>query len=264
MYWRFERLLDQWAYRKVFPTAGDIETYKRVKFTPEALDDPAMLRVRLMGRSRLACRPGTTDAKVLWDAFYHQFHMPPKRLRGVKCIVDLGANVGYTAAHLAQQYPDARVIAVEMNEQNAEICEQNLAPFGDRCRLIRAAVWSEDGEIRYGGNEDWSFRVVDLATTPPQDLRVARAIRLETLLEECGINHVDYMKMDIEGAEAVVLQDAKSWATRVDQMKIELHPPASFEDSAQNLADCGFVCQKDPDHPNGLIASKPCSDRGGR
>jgi hypothetical protein len=46
----------------------------------------------------LLCRPGTTDIYVLWHTFSDSFHhLPPKPLPDEAVIVDIGANVGYTA-----------------------------------------------------------------------------------------------------------------------------------------------------------------------
>jgi hypothetical protein len=48
-----------------------------------------------------------------------------------RVIVDLGANVGYSSVFFLNAFPDAFVLAVEPDPQNANICARNLAPYGD-------------------------------------------------------------------------------------------------------------------------------------
>jgi FkbM family methyltransferase len=62
-------------------------------------------------------------------------------------ILDLGANIGITVADNARRYPGARLIAVELDPENAELARLNTAPWADRVELLQGAVWTEDGEI---------------------------------------------------------------------------------------------------------------------
>jgi FkbM family methyltransferase len=259
VYWRIQRWRERLTYGRVFSTSGDIELYKSLRYAPQSVSEAASLRVRALDDASVLCRPRTTDAKVLWDAFYHRFHLPPKGLHPVRCIVDLGANVGYTAAHFAVRYPEARIVAVEMDSENAETCAANLTRLGlgARCELLRAAVWSHDGEVRYSGNEAWSLHVASANADDAREYRCAPAKTLDTIFDESGLETVDYLKMDIEGAEAAVLCSPMAWADRVRVMKVELHAPATFTACAEALSRCGFRCVPDRFHPNCLVACRP-------
>lgn len=191
----------------------------------------------------LLCRPGTSDADVLWDTFGEAYHRPPVPLPSESTIVDLGANVGYTAVDFAVRHPGARIFAVELDAGNAALAERNLAPFGSRCVVLRAAVWSVDGEVAYGGDEAWGLHVVPGSAGE----RVAPAIQISTLFDRFALDRVDYMKMDIEGAEAEVLCDA-GWLNRVDVLKIEVHPPATLESCEETLRAAGFRVGRDRRH----------------
>src|SRR5262245_18098994 len=94
-----------WLYRqwKIFCTPADIVRYRRVK---KAVSGPAVsLRLKPLDGNSVLCRPGTTDALVLWDTFGGRYHLPPAPLKPDCVICDLGANAGYTAAHFASLYP---------------------------------------------------------------------------------------------------------------------------------------------------------------
>ena len=75
-------------------------------------------------------------------------------------------------------------------------------------------------------------------------------------MDEYQIDRVDYLKMDIEGAEADILPLAANWASRVDCLKVELHAPATYESCAAWLSSAGYHCQPDDKHQHCLVATR--------
>jgi FkbM family methyltransferase len=240
----FRKAVSFVRWMKLFRSPADVVRFRRCDAAIDRTGAPVTLHVRAMQGLPLICRPATTDTRVLCDTFCGLFHLPPAnaRLPDDAVILDLGANVGYTAAHLAVLYPRARVISVELDEENAQLAKRNLAPFGSRCEVVHAAIWSEDGEVAYGGDQEWAFSVDGSGTTRTSSTRTAPAIRIETLLSQRGIDHVDYMKMDIEGAEAAVLTPDAGWPQFVRSMRLETHLPATIEGCQRLLEKSGFVC----------------------
>jgi len=226
----------------------------------QASSKPQCLRVREAGGNPLLFRPGTTDLKVLWDAFYHKYHLPPINLRPDCTIVDLGAYVGYTVAHFAYLYPKSFIIAVELDEDNIKIASQNIKFFQPRCKLIHAAVWSANGHVAYGGEEQWGLHVLEHNSDISINLKKVQARTLDSIFAEYHLETVDYLKMDIEGAEANVLQGPMNWIKHVRSMKIEVHPQFNPEATVENcieiLMSIGFKCKKDNHHPQCVIAVK--------
>jgi FkbM family methyltransferase len=209
----------------------------------------------------ISIRAGTKDADVVFNTFVHQFHLPPRNLpaRQVKVILDLGANIGCTMAHLAGRYPQATVIGVELDSDNASMGRRNIAPWGGRCRLIEGAIWPYDGEVQYDrvvGAED-GFRVCTGSDGQGGRMTTARSISLSTLVREwCPPGQaIDYMKMDIEGAERGVLQTNTGWSDRVRCIKVELHR-YSPEECEADLGRLGFRTWHDVEHPACVIGMK--------
>lgn len=218
---------------------------------------PVAVRVRELGGGEVWVRPGSTDVSVLIDTFMRRFHLPPETVsaQDARTIWDLGANVGYTAAHLAALHPHARVWAVELDGSNAELARRNLAAYGDRCRLLEAGVWVSEGTVRYrpdAGNE-WGLRIVQ---DPQADVgagATAPALTLNRLAELTGAERVDYVKMDIEGAEEQVLASATEWAALVAAIKVEVHAPYSTARCSEDLRALGFRTLPDARHPACVI-----------
>ncbi len=59
---------------------------------------------------------------------------------------------------------------------------------------------------------------------------------------------VDYVKVDIEGAEIDLLRRNAGWAQRVRTIAVEVHAPYSVEECRDDLAGLGFSTRVDPRH----------------
>lgn len=194
----------------------------------------------------LLCRPRTTDIYVLRHTFFESHHLPSKQLPDNAIIVDIGANVGYTAVDFTVRYPSARIIAVEMDPDNVELAQRNLQAFGQRCTVIQAAIWSHDGEIAYGGTAAWALQVDAITDQAILSTRKAPALTVPTLLDRFGLDRVDFMKIDIEGAEAEIIQLGTQWLAQVDILNLEVHPPATLDGCEAILQASGFAVTRNP------------------
>ena len=58
-------------------------------------------------------------------------------------------NIEITSAHLCHLFPSARVVAVELDRDNARMCRINTEPWNDRCEVVEAAVWPIPGKVEY-------------------------------------------------------------------------------------------------------------------
>jgi FkbM family methyltransferase len=177
----------------------------------------------------LAMRVKTSDRQVLGQVFIEEEY-GPVALSNPKMILDLGANVGYASAYFLSKYPGARVLALEPDPGNFKICERNLAPYGDRAKVLLGAVWPERsklvldyGSFRDGG--EWSTQVRE--PSAGDDLaqrREVEAYDVPTLLEMPGTAEVDLAKIDIERSEVQLFsRNTSAWLPFVRNLCIELH-----------------------------------------
>lgn len=240
-----------WAWR-MLRAASDARSVERLIRLYLTQPPNNVLDVRLRGLSGqpVSIRAGTSD---LWsiEGLEPPVHLPPVELPRdrIRVIWDLGANIGLTMAHLAIVCPNAHITGVEMDRANAALCRRNIAAAGDRCELIEAAVWDEDGYVDYRPHPvglEVGFHVV--ADEQHNGLR-AKTIRLNDLLgDQPPDTVVDYVKMDIEGAEAQVLASNTEWASRVRAIKVEVHPPFTVDECRKRLEHLGFRCAIDADY----------------
>ncbi len=143
-------------------------------------------------------------------------------------MLDLGANVGFSAAYFLSVFPKARVVAVEPDERNLAVCKTNLSPYGNRVMLLHGAVWSRPAMLRllkgtFGDGREWATQVGELAEEERTSAGV-QAWDVGSLITMSGGSTVDLLKVDIERAELSVFgESAGSWLHRVRNICIELH-----------------------------------------
>jgi FkbM family methyltransferase len=252
------------AHLTVFSDVGSFLRHRRAAHHSSKGNgncEPVPVRIRpLLGRA-INIRPHGTDASVLFYTFFHRFHLPPQPVaRGkLRLILDFGANIGCTMAHFACLYPDATVIGVELDRENAELCRKNIAPWGDRCQLIEGAVWTTDGQMEYEkiDDADDGYSVIPRTGAKPGPMRSAQTISINSIIRQwCPDREIDYIKMDIEGAEQAVLQTNTEWAAHVRSMNVEIHRDYTAAECVRDLERLGFKAWQSAEHPYCVVAVK--------
>lgn len=254
-----ENRLAMRRFAKVIESKADmpsfIELWKNRQDTMTR-GDAVPLHIRQLNGQQVWVRPGTSDIRVLWDCYFKQYQLPTMPINDEPIILDLGANVGYTAASLGVRYPKARIIGVELDAANSELAKRNTAFMGDRCTILNAGIWHEQTRIAYAGNTDHALHITDEADT--NATQSVQTITMPMLLDQFGITHVDYVKMDIEGAEAGVLENCPdvSWLNRIRNINVEVHKPATITGITDVLRVHGFDQLTQPTHWSAVIASR--------
>lgn len=222
--------------------------------------NPEIFFPKRLGGQGIAVRPGTTDIGSFQDFLTTRFYLPMWELPENANIVDLGGNIGTAAADFAASYPTARVITVEMDRSNYELCHQNTSSFGARVTALHAAIWHKNETVRYDGDGEDGFHITD-GSDPS---RSVEGITMKELIRRFEIPKIDYLKIDIEGAERQLFQDADlGWLAQVDTLCCEIHAPDLFSLISGVLETEGFSVEKDPRHWNAIIARKPgCGGAG--
>jgi FkbM family methyltransferase len=240
-------------YRRLFVGMSDVLAFRRLRHQRSDVQEvPVGFRIRALDGALQYCRPGTTDGAVLIETFIDGYHLPPTPLRRGAVILDLGANVGYTMSDFAHRFPECRVIGYELDEGNAALATMNTKSFGSRCRVHCGAIWHKSGVIHYGGDEEWGFRVMADGNSSANG-RSAPAYTLNDVLASHQLESIDYIKMDIEGAEAHVLHENASWLRLVDSIKVEVHEPATIKQCSRDLSEAGFTCSVDAVHRSCVV-----------
>lgn len=168
-------------------------------------------------------RSHTTDISVLSELLVGNSYEPLPTDRHVESVLDLGANIGLSFRWLRSRWPDARFVCVEPDPGNAEVLRANVQPFAAQVEVVRACIGGHERKVRLGGSdEEWSYRMLD-QDDPGARTDEIDVITMDALLAAAGMDRVDVLKCDIEGAEAEMFADCRSWIGRVDCLTVECH-----------------------------------------
>jgi|LakMenE01Jun11ns_1017448.scaffolds.fasta_scaffold9941784_3 FkbM family methyltransferase len=134
-------------------------------------------------------------------------------------IIDCGGHIGMSALFFITNYPGCRLTIFEPDFKNHELLQKNISGWGaNEIEAIQAAVWTENGQVVFQSNHDMSSSIaLSNQNTPEQ--RSVRSIRLSDWLSE----PIDFLKIDIEGAEYDVLLDCKEKLKNVRNLFVEYH-----------------------------------------
>lgn len=163
--------------------------------------------------------------------------------------VDVGAHVGYHACVMLER--GAAVVAIEPNPAHHELLRQNMR---DVClsqdilninnwNLVKAAASNVDAELvdfflPSTWNDGWgSLGFSDLEGSQT----LVRSVRLETVLNDFHINNVKLIKIDVEGAELLVLQGLGAWLEKTDYLLLECEDRKNRVDKLGSSA--ASICQ---------------------
>jgi FkbM family methyltransferase len=144
-----------------------------------------------------------------------------------RVIVDAGANIGLASIYFANKFPDAKIIAIEPEESNLKVLKRNIAPY-ENIVPVCGALWHENTRIKLvdTGIGKWGFMTTaqeSAEETYGVMVDEVQGVTVDTIMKEQGIDHIDILKVDIEGAEREVFGDSSSWLGKVDALIIELH-----------------------------------------
>lgn len=196
------------------------------------LPDNQYNEVKLLGRRiRVFGRTGFLDA--LREIFFEDMYRI--NLPQAPFIIDCGANIGLSVIYLKQHYPDARIIAFEPDSKNFDLLKNNIAAFSLKdVSLRQEAVWSENTILHFSNDGTMSSRITG------EGMHQVKAVRLADLLT----TPIDFLKIDIEGAEYTVMNDIADRLHLVKNLFVEYH--GTFEQNEELLAilqimrDSGF------------------------
>lgn len=153
-------------------------------------------------------------------------------------ILDCGANIGLSVIYLKRICPTAKIIAFEPDQANIGLLKQNLQSFGLRDVEIREeAVWKENTFVQFSNHQGMASHIEEESTA---DTTPIKATRLRDYLNQ----RIDFLKLDIEGAEFEVLMDCKDRLSNIQRMFIEYHGQFStarqLEELLSLLTNSGF------------------------
>ena len=230
-------------------------------------------QLRRSGRSLFVRHPGS-DAWVVHEVIKRGVYLPPpeaaraiERGAGPPRIVDVGANIGSATLLFLERFPDARVLALEPNPENAALLRRtnDCNSLSGQCEVREIAAGTSPGVAQLKGfaglvhfvRENTAEAVDRSPFLRPFQKEEGPPARIEVVDVLPLLDGADLVKMDIEGAEWPILQDPRFAGLRIASIVLEYHPQgAPAEDTTQAvralLQNAGFTVGEPFDQHDGV------------
>ena len=177
----------------------------------------------------------------VWQFYeiYFKGYYTFKTLNSEPVIIDCGSNIGLSLLNFKAQYKNSKIYAFEADKNVFDVLQGNIQNNKlENINLFNQAVWVKNEKISFLPDGVDGGRIEGGLDTNNQ----VDAIDFNEFLK--GFNKVDFLKMDIEGAETSVIPHIKEGLSKVDNLFIEFHSfdgqNQAFDKIITTLTDCGF------------------------
>lgn len=169
------------------------------------------------------------------NLFHHKtyFHGGPEYLHGLQeifiegvynqqlpenaSVLDCGAHIGLSVIYLKQICPTANITAFEPDTENYALLKKNISSHQlENIDARQEAVWVDNTTLSFIQEGNMGSKIGEGISENTQQVK---AIRLKDFINK----KIDFLKLDIEGAEYKVLQDIRENLHFVTNMFIEYH-----------------------------------------
>lgn len=221
-------------FRKVNTNLGDMRVFgpavmrrhiKRHSRTPE-------MSVKVPHIGPVQIRAGESDIATLRQVFIggeydlsHPAHLKNRVVARYRAIIDqgsipiiadIGANIGAASLWFKQQFPDAAVVAVEPDPDNAAILRQNLTGR-PRVSVVEAAIGATTGFVALENRSSgWAVQ------TKRADAGIP-IVTVDDVFAQSAGDTPFIVKIDIEGFESDLFKSNLDWIAHAFVVMIEPH-----------------------------------------
>ncbi|MDB6118412.1 MAG: methyltransferase FkbM family [Verrucomicrobiaceae bacterium] len=164
-----------------------------------------------------------------------------------RVILDIGANIGLGSFFMKTLYPEARIIGFVPSEAEGVVLSRNYASWKD-CELLPVAVGDQDGvDLRFAVHPDktggqhlaageeeagWNYVSVPMR-------------RIDALVDEGRVPLPDLVKIDVEGAEVLVLKGFGRHISEPSCYVMETHSESLHAECLNLLRKEGYTVTSD-------------------
>jgi FkbM family methyltransferase len=148
----------------------------------------------------------------------------------VRVIFDVGANCGATTVYLARHYPDAEIHSFEPATGPRSYLERNVATLPN-VHVHPLGLAAADGEVPlYFGADDSITGSVYRRETNADESELVALRAAGPWVRSHGIDRIDVLKVDVEGAEADVISSLHELLPTVKALYLEYDSRAARRD----------------------------------
>ena len=139
-------------------------------------------------------------------------------------VIDGGGHIGLFTLYAKQKYPDSLITVFEPDKESLELLNKNIEANGIKnVEIVNAGLYANEGEVSFGSDHSDGSSIY--AKEKETNIKV---VPLSKYID----SEIDFLKLNIEGAELDVLHEIESKLPLIKELVIEYH---GFPEIGQKL-----------------------------
>lgn len=189
------------------------------------------------------------------DRVYERFGFP---IEPGWTVLDIGAGIGDFTVFAARAAPQGHVYAFEPYPESFALLRQNVdRNRASNTQLFPTAVTGQPRKVALDASRGEPLMVasVDASASDAGDGPEIASATLDEIVNQCGIERIDLLKLDCEGAEYDILLNSPAYVIdRIERIAMEYHDhttPHTHDELVDLLIGVGFRVETFPNpvHP---------------
>lgn len=186
--------------------------------------------IEMTHNAKLICYPNNSyGSYVVYANFpeYEELNFLHQVISDGDVVIDIGANIGSESVLAASKGKNVRVFAFEPTDSLIPLLKENRAinGFFDRIEIIKKAVSNKNGIIQFVLETESEINHISTSNFNNKKIKNVESITLDTFIKNTSIKKINFLKIDVEGAELLVLKGAKNLLSekKIDIILFELN-----------------------------------------
>lgn len=203
-------------------------------------DFPRYRKIQISFRGRTISIPDSASFLFMQEEIFNQQIYQFATEVDKPYIIDGGANIGLATIYFKELFPNAEIIAFEPDKVIYEMLKVNLKSFGlDDVQIENKGLWDKSDVLNFNSEGADAGLVSDIYNSYDSTTSID-VVSLNDYLKK----KVDFLKLDIEGSETIVLNNIKDNLDKVERIFVEYHSfvgqPQTLNEIIDILTKAGF------------------------
>jgi FkbM family methyltransferase len=173
------------------------------------------------------------------------------QLRPGQVVLDLGAYSGLTSIMFKEMVGEkGTVVAVDADKENFKAIEVNLDNYskhrGQKIESLWGAVWNHSGGLEFSSEGSMGSSATVMVGRKRGAITQVPSYTISGIAEKFELDSVDFLKVDVEGAEAVIFEDKDFFLRFKPKIIVETHIMDAVETTGKCVRDLhsyGYECK---------------------